>query len=441
MEICEPCIKGTSCTQTGLVMRLVDEYKASPAVQQGRRSFLFLQGVASPFFARLGDYLIAQGHRVHKVNFNAGDVLYWGTRPATLFRGAIEDLSDFLEVLYRKHNISDQLVFGDCRHIHLGAIELARRWGIRNHVCEEGYYRPYWFTLEREGVNMHSLLPRDPDWYLDVGSHLPKVGEVTAFASPFSTRALHDVVYHLAGVCNPLVFPRYRTHAIQNAAQEYAGYARRLPLLRFHAPGDKSVIQKLIRKRTPFFFLPLQLNGDAQIRSHSGFSGIEDVLHHVLSSFARHAPANTRLVIKNHPLDMWQLNYPRILSRLEDQFDLRGRVDYLETGSVPALLRHAKGVVTVNSTVGTLALSFGKSTIALGQAIYNMRGMTYQGSLDQFWHDPASPDKKLVDCFQRTVIHTTQLNGGLHSRAGIDLAIVHASRSMTAQQSPLEELL
>ena len=46
------------------------------------RTFLFLQGVCSPFFARLADALEKCGHRVLKINFNVGDDLYWPGRPA-----------------------------------------------------------------------------------------------------------------------------------------------------------------------------------------------------------------------------------------------------------------------------------------------------------------------------------------------------------------------
>ncbi|MBK8578738.1 MAG: hypothetical protein IPN78_10945 [Candidatus Accumulibacter sp.] len=59
-----------------------------------KRSFLFLQGVCSPFFASLADRLVADGYRVHKINFNAGDLLYWGARPAWNYRGDLSGLRD-----------------------------------------------------------------------------------------------------------------------------------------------------------------------------------------------------------------------------------------------------------------------------------------------------------------------------------------------------------
>jgi len=414
---------------------------AKAVSQTSSRSFLFLQGVASPFFAQLADHLRMQGHAVHKVNFNAGDVAYWGRRPADLFRGRLEEWPAYLEDIYHRHGITDQLVFGDCRPLHVEAIALARRWDIRNHVCEEGYFRPFWFTMEREGVNMHSLLPRNPDWFREVGPRLKTVDTALPFTSPFSVRAAHDVAYHVAGALNPLVVPYYRTHATMNAVQEYYGYARRLPMLRVYAAGDTRKIKEVVKCRKPFFFLPLQLNSDAQIRTHSAFGNMVNVLRFVLASFAQHAPGDARLVIKNHPLDMWEVDYGKVLRELEVEFGLAGRIVYLETGALPPLLRHARGVITVNSTVGTLALTFKKPVIALGQALYNMDGLVYQGSLDQFWTDHPAPDAQLVESFRKVVIHVTQLNGGLHNAAGIKLAVPNAARVMTALYSPLEELL
>jgi capsular polysaccharide export protein len=49
----------------------------SGALPDGLRSFLFLQGPQSYFFERVGRALIARGHRVHRVNLNLGDRLFW----------------------------------------------------------------------------------------------------------------------------------------------------------------------------------------------------------------------------------------------------------------------------------------------------------------------------------------------------------------------------
>ena len=42
----------------------------------------------------------------------------------------------------------------------------------------------------------------------------------------------------------------------------------------------------------------------------------------------------TKLVIKNHPLDLGLMHYSRVIRQLAARFDLTGRVVYLETGDL-----------------------------------------------------------------------------------------------------------
>lgn len=406
-----------------------------------KRSFLFLQGVCSPFFAKLADQLTVDGHRVFKINFNAGDLAYWGTRPAWNYRGELSGLRDFIDDKCRRFEITDQVLFGDCRPVHRSAFACGPALGIRTHVFEEGYMRPFWVTLEREGVNGHSLLPRDPDWFRSVGAGLPDYGDGAPFHSPFWMRAAHDAAYHLAGSLNSIVFPRYRSHAPFNAAIEYAGYAGRFTMLHFRKPKDVALIDGLVRSGVRFYVLPLQLGSDAQIRDHSRFSDMNEVMTFVLESFARHAPGNARLVIKNHPLDAGLVNHRRAVAGLEQRFGLAGRIDYLESGDLGPLLQNAQGVVTVNSTVGLVALGEECPTVTLSDPIYNLPGLTFQGPLDDFWTRAVKSERELFRCFRNTVIHATQVNGGFYSASAIKMAVANCRRFLEPERSPLDELL
>jgi capsular polysaccharide export protein len=130
------------------------------------RNFLFLQGLATPFFNALGKHLREQGASTLRVNFCPGDELYWDG-PAVKFGGPHGRLCVFYESLFNEHGFTDVALFGDTRRVHQPALEIARTRGVHVHVFEEGYLRPYWVTVERGGVNAHSPLPRDPAWYLE----------------------------------------------------------------------------------------------------------------------------------------------------------------------------------------------------------------------------------------------------------------------------------
>jgi len=400
-----------------------------------------LQGVCSPFFSRLADRLVADGHCVSKINFNGGDCVYWGNRPAWLFRWRLEELVPFLEERYRSAGVTDIILFGDRRPVHRPAIELAKKHGIRVHVFEEGYFRPYWVTLERDGVNALSLLPRDPDWYRRTGRLLAGTQQFETFRTQFLTRAMHAVLYRLGCSANPVLFPGYRTHAPFIAPVMFAGYVKRFALKPWHQKRDNAAITALIESRTPYYLLPLQLNSDAQIRDHSNFAHMSDVLEFAMESFALHAPPDSLLVVKNHPLDMGLVNYPRVIRKLEKRFDIAGRVAYLETGNLELLVRHARGSVTVNSTAGSVALQYNCPTIALSNSIYNLPGLTFQGTLDQFWQATTPPDEELFRCFKSVVLRTCQVNGSFYCTRGIQLAVENSLTSLTAVRSPLEELL
>lgn len=403
-----------------------------------------LQGVASPFFARLADALRAAGHRVFKVNFNAGDLAFWLPRVGrSHYRGSLAGLPSWLESIWQQEGITDQILFGDRRPVHRAAVERAERFGIRTHVFEEGYFRPFWVTLEREGVNGHSLLPRDPDWFRQAASLAPDAPAPGRFRSAFRKRAGYDVLYHVAGLLNPVLNPRYKTHAPISAPVEYAGYLTRFARLPLWRKRDAALIDCLCREaeQHPFFLLPLQLNTDAQIRDHSRFDSMLQVIEYVLASFASQAPEASRLLIKNHPLDMGLVNYPRQIRRLARHFGVADRVEYIESGNLEQAIRSARGVVTVNSTVGMVSLQLECPTLCLSDPIYNLPGMTSEGTLDAFWSAPGKPDPELFAAFHKIVVNATQINGGFYCRDGIELAVCNAAEVLCADRSPLERLL
>jgi capsular polysaccharide export protein len=405
-----------------------------------KRNFLFLQGPCTPFFGRLADHLQTAGHRVFRINFCAGDAFYWGGRSAVSFKNDLSALKDFLSGKYQQLDITDQILFGDQRPVHQPAVSLGKSFGVRTHVFEEGYFRPHWVTLEREGTNANSLLPRDPEWFREANKKLRAASDVLPFESPFRNRATHDVAYHVAGLLNPIFFAGYRTHSPVTAPLEYAAYVRRFSLLKLIRVREHRRVQALIESNTAYFVLPLQLNGDAQLRDHSNFADMREVIEYVLHSFAQHAPTDSKIAIKNHPLDMGLMNYHKIISDCEKRLGIEGRTVYLEDGDLVSLVRNSRGVVTVNSTVGLVALEVGCPTITLSDPIYNLPGLTCQLPLDEFWYSTEPPDATLYAGFRQAVMAATQINGGFYCKAGIDLAVKNSGRVLLGQQSTPDQI-
>ncbi len=396
-----------------------------------RQRFLFLQGVCSPFFPSLAKGLRQEGGLVRKVNFTVGDRVYWRQGGAISYRGPMENLPEFYRREFEHHGTTDLVLFGDCRPVHRPAIELAAQAGVRVHVFEEGYFRPYWITLERGGVNGYSGLPADPDYYRKRAKEVPEYDNGMPFISPFWKRAAYDVGYNFWAGLNPVLHRGVKSHVPYSPATEYVNYLRKS--LGSHVSRRRAqVIQARVAHATnpPYYLFPLQLTTDAQIIHHSEFDSMKHVIDTVVRSFALHAPPNSLLLIKAHPLDPGLINYAKHIRRLSKELALGGRVVYIDGGHLPALINGSKAVVTVNSTVGASALLHGKPTKALGRAIYNMPGLTDQRSLDEFWHHQQRPDMQLFKSFRNVVIHDTQINGGFYCKPGIDLSVKNSLRKL-----------
>lgn len=399
------------------------------------KSFLFLQGPAGPFFHRLAAHLAGQGQAVHRVNFNGGDKLDWRGGGID-FRARPAEWTSFVTDAFVRLGITDLVLFGDCRPLHRAAIQVAQANQIDVHVFEEGYIRPDWMTLERDGVNAHSRLPRNAAFYVETAADLPpaeNAGE-QMFASSFNRRAREDVRYTLGTLAMLPRFPHFRTHRPWNIWVEYAGWLSMFARRRGARQRSREAHERLRARGSPYFVLPLQLDCDYQIRQHSTFGGLQKVLDHVLDSFAAHADAAAQLVIKAHPLDNGLVNWRRRTEQAVERRGLSDRVVFLELGDVAELMHNALGVVTVNSTSGTMALARGVPVAVLGQAIYDIPQVTFAGTLDEFWTAPVPPDPAVFDALRRVLIDRCLVRGGLYSEPALQSLIAGATdRLMVAR--------
>ncbi|MFM8981885.1 MAG: capsule biosynthesis protein [Spartobacteria bacterium] len=403
------------------------------------RSFLFLQGLASPFFDSLGEWIRSLGGRTLRVNFCPGDQIYWHG-PAVNFSQDSQKLTDFYNRHFDLHAITDLVLFGDTRQVHQPALKIAASRDVRIHVFEEGYLRPHWITVERGGVNANSPLPRNPRWYLEAIKRLPPPPEVVEERVKPSVRAIEDMAFHMANFTAPISFPKYRTHRPRPPALEYAGWALRLPQIPLRRNAEENALKNILATQAPVFFLPLQLSGDSQITKHSQFRNLAGAMGTVIQSFAEKSPKDARLIIKNHPLDTGLDRHGTAARRLAKKFGVCDRVSFFETGHLPTIAERVSGTVVVNSTVGLAALGHGCPVKTLANPIYNLPGLTFQGTLDEFWNGVPKPDRHLYRAFRDVLLYATQVNGNFFTRDGINLAIKGCDR-MLAEESPLEILV
>jgi capsular polysaccharide export protein len=397
-----------------------------------KRVFLFLQGPPGPFFRLLGQKLESKGVPVHRINLSGGDRLDW-PEGAVDFLDNFSEWPVFFDQFIRDHGVTDLLLYGDCRPYHVSAHGIASVRGVRTHVLEEGYLRPHWMTLELEGVNARSKLSRDKHWFIAEARRLPPEPPMPPVTASFSRRASDSYWHYHKVVTGRLRYRHYRSHRQGSIIVEGLGWLWKFLGRRRRQRQADAVLKRLETK--PTFVLPLQLSGDYQIRTHSSFPDMQSAAAYAIGSFAAHAPADAHLLLKAHPLDCSFFSWPRFVSQQIDRHQLHGRLHFIDGGDLDAIVDDASGVVCVNSTSATIALAHRTPVCTLGEAIYDIDGLTHQRHLDTFWANPSPPEAGLYEAFRRVLVDRCLVRGGLASASAVETLVENMAERLCGEQA------
>lgn len=383
---------------------------------------LLLQGPAGPFFARFAQELRQQGAEVTKVNLHAGDALFFSGPNAVPFRGAFEDWPAWLDGLMSERGVDAVFLFGDCRPYHQAAIRVAEARGCTVWVFEEGYLRPDWITLERDGVNGRSQMPRDANVFLEafMAAGEPAFAAPTPVGQTFGLGAWYSTLSAVAFTFARWRYPRYEHHrplnAWMHAYRWMLGGARKV----WFQHVERHVLDEILERWDGrYFFVPLQVHCDYQI-VHSPYRVFEECIHEIVETFAQHAPPDHALVLKHHPMDRPFREYTGLFRELREKYGLGDRLIYVHDLHLPTLLRHATGTVTMNSTVGLSSIHHGTPVKLMGKAIYDIEGLTSRLPLAEFFHEPGVVDKRTYEAFRHWLATRNQANGNLFKKIDPD---------------------
>lgn len=389
----------------------------------GKRTVLFLQGPTSVFWRELAAAFEARGHKTLKINFCLADQVYWRRPRSRNYRGRFGNWKSYLAAFVKAERVTDIVYYADRFPYHRVAAEVAREAGIGALVIENGYLRPDWITLEREGMSAYSHFPADPATIRRVAGAVPEPDLAVRHEHGFLQETFNEVSFHLLAYFSRALFPFYRADKYYNPVVDYlSGLRRQLRLPRLAREADAAVAA-LLRSSAPFFLVALQTQGDYQIRDNSPYRRIEEMIDDVVSSFAAHAPREARLLFKVHPHDNGLIVWPRRIAQAAAGRSVADRVAGIDGGDLDALLKAARGVVTINSTVGLRAIRASCPVKALGPAIYAVPGLTHQGALATFWSAPAPVDRELAAAFVRALAGAIQVKGSFYDRTGRKAAI------------------
>jgi len=351
--------------------------------------------------------LEARGAVVNRMIFNAGDAMNWRRPGGLVFKDTAKAWVDSLEAFAA--GFSDIVVFGEAGVYNRAVLAAAETLNARIWVLENGYFRPDWVTVERNGVNGSSALPRFRDGYPEPA---PRLLEPVAIGKILPHHVANISAYHAVQVIGKALFPHYSAPYVFSPLKQCVGHIRRYVGLAFRKAENCDA--DVIKARGDFFIACLQREGDAQLLRYSRYADNRAFLTAVIASFAARAPSNARLVVKNHPLDPGLLNLRAVTMRLAQEHGLAGRVDFIDGGNLAALCRASQGMVVNNSSAALSALGFHTPVKVLGDAFFDFDGLTDQQPIDAFWSAPQAPDTALFTRFRAHVIAQSQVNGNFH---------------------------
>ena len=399
---------------------------------------LLLMGPIGSFFARLARQLERVGVPVWKVSFPLHEFGF-AHRQRLAYSGAMDAFQDFLLEQIETKGIRHLFMYGDFIDPHRLAIELVQKlnaqaerpFRIDAWVFELGYVRPNYVSLEKERCNARSSMNRPVAFY----QALPEVDSLP------QSRALGEIRWRKCWK-----MPTFIQHAFTNypiikgphklqPRPSYLLAQLRGMLRKYLYLITERVVRCQLQDGTPYILIPLQVASDSQISLGSDYQGMEPFIEELITSFAAYSRRGDRLVFKHHPRDRGYNHYGRWIDRLARAYGIRDRVLYFHDGPLGPILKQARAVITINSTVGLQALYHATPTKVLGRTFYNLPGLSDQQPLETFWSDPQGSDRSLFQRFYHHLIETTQISGNFDGHFPFD-EVIQLSADRTALTPP-----
>lgn len=358
-----------------------------------------------------------QGHEVGKVFFCAADLTYKVRGIRThLFRKPLEDFDAWLRELVRTEHYDTFFLYNHYRPYNQVAWKLAEELDLGCFVFELGLIRPNCVTVfSRESTPLPTLAKA---WEKLLAGGEPPESVIMPPALRQVSGAAKMCVMSSNFVFSRLAAPLFPNFVDQQEMKLWGHFKHGVIYLwRYFARSGDSEMNALFAGELSgkYYSVPLQVHRDTQVTKCSNFPSIEEFIEHVVHSFERHAPADTKLVFKDHPIDRGYKDYTDQIVRLDERLG-RGRILYVDRVHLPTLLSHSRGVVNINSSVGLSGLIHHAPVITLGTAAYDLPELTFQGDLDSFWTESEKPKPQRVKQFIDLLLSTSQGRGALSQR-------------------------
>jgi capsular polysaccharide export protein len=274
-------------------------------------------------------------------------------------------------------------------------------------------------TLEPFACSTLSHFTSDAQTLQDFAADKEPIPQTILYPKIASHSILHEIRFTIANLALKWKYRAYQTHRSIPAYRTYSGwfFTQIANFWKRKIKGE-TISQICPDLSQDSYIFALQSEGDFQLRAHSPFPSRFEAMDYVLGSFAKYAPKNAILVIKPHPLETLQKELYKQLNELSQTHALSERIQIVEAVPIGLLCKKAKGFVTINSSAGFEAIGAECPTCSVMPALYDMEGLTYQGSLDNFWHNTEKPDLNLFEAMQKALANSIQVRGTLYNHEG-----------------------
>lgn len=349
---------------------------------------------------------------------------------------------DTFDALVDGKGVTDIVLYGDTRPVHAKAVARAKTLGLRVHVFEEGYMRPFWVTYERGGSNGNSRLmnttvaqmqtalersdmeaPMPPSHWGDMRQHV-----------------FYGALYHWFVLFRNGDYRHFKTHRDLPVFKEFGLYLKRLVLMPLQGIERRLATWRIRNGGFPYHLALLQLEHDSSFQKHSPFETMTEFLELVIREFAKGAPQHHHLVFKAHPLEDGRVPVRRSLKEMAAKHGVSDRVHYVRGGKLARLLNDARTAVTVNSTAGQQVLWRGIPLKTFGSAVYSKPEFVSDQPLAEFFKAVERPNNRAYKDYRRYLLETSQVPGGFYSTRGRRQLMRHVADMMLSAEDPYDAL-
>lgn len=135
-------------------------------------------------------------------------------------------------------------------------------------------------------------------------------------------------------------------------------------------------IENAIELPQNYIFIPFQTNFDTQVVYHGRWIKNMEQLFNIMNNLSQTLKMN--FILKEHPSER-QMDY----THLHEQAKQNPYLNFANAINTQELIQKSSAIITINSSVGLESLLFNKKVIVLGEAFYDIAGITKSAQSEQ----------------------------------------------------------